>query len=180
MKSRPLLIEALLTVLILGGAILLGLTLFNRYRTLARRAEVPQNLKMIVEGAVTFSDRAALRRKAGHTAAWFPESSAVTPSIRCCNEGRSTPCVPSGRTATGYSHREWRSDTWKALHFELKDPHLFRYEFVKRPQGEKPGFFAQAYGDLDCDGHESLYRRSGHIEGDHVRPGLELETVRDE
>ncbi|MBU1240089.1 hypothetical protein KKF84_16500 [Myxococcota bacterium] len=180
MKNRPLLMEIALTLVIIMVTALIAWGLFLRYRTLSRHAEVPENLKLIFEGAVTFSDRTALKRKMGKKAPWFPESSGTTPSVRCCSKGISQPCVPGGKEFTGYSQREWQTDTWKALHFQLKDPHLFRYEFKKTSIAEYPGFYAQAYGDLNCDGKESIFRRSGQIRGGKLEPGLSIEKVQDE
>ncbi len=175
MRSKPTFLESALFVALVLLVAAIGWPLFSHYKRLSRRSEVPENLKKIFEGATLFNDRALLQIRSGRPSPHFPSSSRITPSIHCCDKGRSQPCVPGGHTATSYSLREWESVTWKALRFQLRDPHLFRYRFLKGADGIS--FTAEALGDLNCDGKSSRFWRRGKLQGDRVVPELTLHAT---
>lgn len=71
----------------------------------------------------------------------------------CCKQ-------PKGRCPGG--SEEWQHPSWKAIGFELSDPHYYAYELVVDPTG----FVAKAQGDLDCDGERSTYELRGRLQPD--------------
>jgi type II secretory pathway pseudopilin PulG len=161
MKLRNILIEVGAVIIVIGLFLLFILPLFNKYRDLSTKSEIPINLKIIYESAVAYSDNASLTKN--NKSLWFPSSSEVTPSIRCCNGKVSQKCIPGGSSATSYNPREWESTTWKNLKFKIEDPHLFRYQFKRVLINKNPAFEVSAFGDLDCDGKESHFYRRGEL-----------------
>lgn len=71
----------------------------------------------------------------------------------CCKQ-------PKGRCPGG--SEEWQHPSWKAIGFELSDPHYYAYELVV----DGSGFVAKAHGDLDCDGERSTYELRGTLKPD--------------
>ena len=61
-------------------------------------------------------------------------------------------CDPSPAT--------WNTTTWSALNFAPEAPHGFVYETETSGVGLDAVFTVSAYGDLDCDGVQSTFRRT--------------------
>jgi type II secretory pathway pseudopilin PulG len=53
----------------------------------------------------------------------------------------------------------WQDPVWKALDFEIDEPHLYRYTY----KSDGKTFHATAIGDLDCDGQEATYTLDGSV-----------------
>jgi type II secretory pathway pseudopilin PulG len=68
----------------------------------------------------------------------------LTPPASCCTQPNAQ-CQPE--------NDNWNTDPWKAIDFEIAEPHRYRYGY--RSDGET--FDAIAVGDLDCDGDEATY-----------------------
>ena len=161
---------ALATLLLLA----LGAWGIAASRRAARFAEVPQNLRLMYEGATVFAQRYLTRPVAERVRPDFPISSKVTPESPCCHEGRVAPCVPGGKTATAYSPAVWMQTPFVTLGFELKDPHRYRYSFTSFGPGEVLRFEVSAHGDADCDGVLSRFYRKGQVVGCDVTGPLEI------
>ncbi len=161
---------ALATLLLLA----LGAWGIASSRRAARFAEVPQNLRLMYEGATVFGQRYLARPVKERVRPNFPISSAITPESPCCHEGRVMPCAPGGKTPTSYSPAEWKKTPFVELGFELKDPHRYRYSFSSFEPGDQLRFEVSAHGDADCDGVLSRFYRKGQVDGESVSGPLEL------
>ena len=69
----------------------------------------------------------------------------LTPATSCCQG-------PEGKCAADPA--QWNNPIWRALAFEIYDPHLFRYSY----HSDGKTATALAVGDLDCDGTAITYR----------------------
>ncbi len=61
---------------------------------------------------------------------------------------------------------DWAHPTWKALTFEMRDPHYYQYEYVSDGTGAESRFTVRALGDLNCDGVMSTFERIGTIDSE--------------
>lgn len=82
----------------------------------------------------------------------------LTPATGCCDAG--------GRCAS--TAADWDQPVWKALEFELTEPHLFRYSYAS----DGDSFTATAEGDLDCDGTPITYTLAGTMRGGQLETTL--------
>jgi hypothetical protein len=79
-----------------------------------------------------------------------------TPPLGACCRQEKGRCAPNAEL--------WEHPVWRALYFEVSDPHYYSYEYVVSDDGQS--FTAQAFGDLDCDGVYSTFAVIGHVEDD--------------
>ena len=114
------------------------------YQTTARKTEAQLQLNKLAKAAkVAYIQNAA-----------FPAAAApLTPGADCCAENF------EGKRKCGPSPSNWSTPAWRALDFEMNEPHLFRYSYT--PSGDGSSFTATAVGDLDCDGMEITYTLRG-------------------
>lgn len=75
-----------------------------------------------------------------------------TPPLGTCCRAGGARCAPRADL--------WDHPTWRALQFEVADPHYYHYQYV----ADGDGFVVRALGDLDCDGTYSTFE---------IRPGAE-------
>lgn len=80
----------------------------------------------------------------------FPASVALAPAT-----------VPAG-VRTLDPEGTWRSATWQALGFALREPHYYSYQYDSEGLGSSAAFTARALGDLDGNGSRSTFERTGH------------------
>ena len=92
----------------------------------------------------------------------FPPSTPMTPPLTslCCDGTRGT----AGRCNPAPS--DWASDTWRALDFQMNDPHYFHYAYTSVGTGSDAKFTVSGHADLDCDGAWSTFERYGYAEVD--------------
>lgn len=86
----------------------------------------------------------------------FPDSVGPTPARACCASPEKT-CASQPA--------DWKSATWKALHFAPRGPLRFRYSFESGGQGKAAHFTARAEGDPDCNGQPKRWELTGSSEG---------------
>lgn len=86
-----------------------------------------------------------------------------TPPVGTCCQGGRGRCRPTPAW--------WSVPAWRAVRFEVHQPHAYSYEF--RP--DERGFTAFAYGDLDCDGVSSTFSIRGEVGTGGM---IELEPLR--
>ena len=148
------LIELMIVVAIIGVLAAVAIPAFMRYVAKSKTTEAVQSLRRLYEGSRSYyMDIGAARGTTGTLAPEFPASEPVTPAVSCCtNAGHKCPPNPT----------QWDSSTWNSLHFDLPDPHYFRYEYVSSGSETDAAFTARAVGDLDCDTHFSTFEMTGH------------------
>jgi hypothetical protein len=84
-----------------------------------------------------------------------------SPSKPCCGSDPSNKCQPDPAT--------WADPVWKALDFEINEPHMYRYSYEST---DGTSFVATAAGDLDCDGQEAVWTLKGTV--DNGNPVTEI------
>jgi hypothetical protein len=62
---------------------------------------------------------------------------------------------------------EWNKVTWRQLHFQLTDPHYFRFQFSSAGTNKTSTYDSQAQGDLDCDTTASNYKYLGSVDAEY-------------
>lgn len=127
-------------VLLLGGP---ALYFWDRHRRVIVCGEAQRIVRMLADSAVGYylsadADGTPRRR--------FPPSTALTPDqwSRCVG-AQPAPKVESAGPA--WHPMEERLTGW------------YRYQYLRAPEGEPPGFTVRALGDLDCDGVYSTFER---------------------
>ncbi len=147
------LIELMIVVAIIGILASVAIPAFMRYVAKARTTEATQNVRKLYEGSRTYYMDVGSERGAGaFLAAQFPASETVSPAVTCClSAGRKCAAAPG----------VWNNLTWNALHFDVPDPHYYRYEYDSSGSAATAKFTARALGDLDCDGILSTFSMTG-------------------
>ena len=148
------LIELMIVVAIIGILASVAIPAFMRYIAKSKTTEATQSLRRLYEGSrAYYMDIGAARGTTGSLSLQFPPTEVVTPAASCCvNPGHK--CQPSPTV--------WDSGTWNALHFDMPDPHYYRYEYVATGTDTSAAFTARALGDLDCDGNLSTFEMTAH------------------
>ncbi len=126
----------------------------------AKTTEAIDQLDKIYKGAVSYYQMPKASPIPGQEDHWlpcqFPKSVKTTPAESCCKADADK----DGRCDAA-THETWDKNSWAALSFEMHDQHYYVYEFVSTGTGANAIFTASAYGDLDCDGVMSTFRRVG-------------------
>ena len=150
------LLDLLVVVCVLALFASVAVPAFRRYSRRVRAQTVLPKLQRISDGARSYyeeSGRIARSLSGAPSERRFPESTAVTPTRRCCEYGNAGQCRGT----------DWDQPTWRALGFELRS-HRYRYQFLSSGLGAKARFTVRGLGDLDCDGVESTYERVGWVD----------------
>jgi type IV pilus assembly protein PilA len=148
------LIELMIVVAIIGILAAVAIPAFMRYVAKSKTTEAVQSLRRLYEGSRSYyMDIGTQQGTAGQIALQFPATEVITPATSCCaNAGHKCPPNPT----------VWDSNTWNALHFDLPDPHYYRYEYVSSGTETDATFTARAVGDLDCDTVLSTFEMTAH------------------
>jgi type II secretory pathway pseudopilin PulG len=153
--------DLLFVVAGLGLTLTVAVPAFRKYMERARALEVVPKLKQISDGAAAyFEESERLQMVPGESPESkpekrFPESTPVTPARSCCEFGTEGLCEGT----------DWDTPTWRALGFSIDRRHRFRFQFVATGLGKKAMYTARAHADLDCDGLESTFERTGRVDG---------------
>jgi hypothetical protein len=94
----------------------------------------------------------------------LPPSAPLTPEAGTCCKQPEGKC-PAGSVA-------WDHPGWKALSFQIDEPHYYSYAF----ESTADGFVARAVGDLDCDGKLSTIETSGKLVDGAIEIGELVKT----
>jgi type IV pilus assembly protein PilA len=148
------LIELMIVVAIIGILAAVAIPAFMRYVAKSKTTEAVQSLRRLYEGSrAYYMDIGTARGTTGALSLQFPVTEVITPAASCCvNAGHKCPPNPTVGD----------SSTWNALHFDLPDPHYYRYEYASSGTDTDASFTARALGDLDCDGSYSTFEMTAH------------------
>jgi hypothetical protein len=115
-----------------------------------RRKEAPKHLAKIVRSALSYREeqKEKQQREAEQRAVGFPESAPLTPPQPCCKQ-KNDKCRDS----------DWSHPTWKALDFEINEPHRFQYQLFSCGVGTKARLVARAISKPGCDGRYLVFER---------------------
>ena len=122
----------------------------------AKTSEAIDQIEKILKGSAVYYSTNRVDSDFSPLECQFPKSVGMTPALV---DGKHPCCVDkSGRCQVKAG--AWADQTWKKLMFEMKGPHYFTYEYSSEGTGEDAKAVVSAYGDLDCDGVFSTFRRT--------------------
>lgn len=156
----------MIVVVIIGVLAAVSILAFIKFIHRAYTAEAFDYLSVIYRNSCRYvldsghvaHERGALGKVLGDQ---FPRDEGPSPAIRCCTfpDGKCTP-----------NDLVWEPQTWKALDFNISDPHRFQYVYDSDGFRTTAVFTARAMGDFNCDAVTSTYERCGFITTDlHVQ-----------
>lgn len=123
---------------------------FLRYTQRAKISEVDVNLRQLVLASRSYFQEEHAGPDGAVTSCRFPDPAPCTPAGSPCDH-------PGDRYPA--SAEAWSHPTWKALGFQIADPHRYQYCVESEGSGADARFTLVAHGDLDCDGVMSTFQR---------------------
>ena len=142
------LVELMIVVVILGILAAVAIPAFTRYVKRSKTSEATGNISKIYQGELTYFQQSQERS----TAATFL-TAAANPSD-----------IP---TASKYAANNtiWHTGNWADIGFGLDSAHYYQYAAT----GSSTTFSATAIGDLDGDGTQSTFQRTGQLNGGEIQ-----------
>jgi len=169
------LLELMIVVAIIGILAAVAVPSFMKYIKKSKATEARIQLEKLYNGARSYYYETGETGFSGTITtiqSQFPDPEAATPAATCCVLSGDPRCTPSLAI--------WDSSpTWRALKFNLPDPHYFQYEFASTGTSLNADFTAFAYGDLDCDGVRSTFSMFGFINTAGGEPTLGAQQSRE-
>lgn len=165
------LIEVMLVVLMIGILCSIGGVAWARYVKRSRTTEAVGHLQRMWAGAMAYYEADHATSAGVMQDKQFPGSCSVGIESDCCGN-------PDGKCRG--SDPVYESDPWKTLGFNIADKHLYRPVYMGCPD-PKRNLWAEAWGDLDCDGvlgkfiRKANVQTNGDIQG-YATPAIVNET----
>lgn len=154
------LIELMIVVAIIGILAAVAIPAFVKYLRKAKTVEASEGLSKIKAGAKSYFQADHYDSVGNLLPKQFPTvATATTPATACCAQPTSPKCTPDAA--------QWNAPAWRALQFQLTDPHYFQYTWVGSSSAKASVFTAQALGDLDCDNTYSTYELRGLVDDEY-------------
>lgn len=168
------LIELMVVVAIIGILAAVAIPAFMKNAKKAKTSEATINIKKLADGAATyFHEEMNTPGNAVPIAKQFPDSPAtpIAPAVTVCCASAGQKCAPNPAL--------WTDQAWQALKFSMDDPHYYAYGYQRNATVQTLGaaapvlgtgataaeyFYADAYGDLNCDTTYSTFEVFGGMD----------------
>jgi type IV pilus assembly protein PilA len=156
------LVELMIVVAIIGILAAVAIPAFIKYIRKAKTVEATESLGKIRAGAKQYFTADHFDTDGDIVPKQFPGSAGPSPtgSTPCCDPsvGSGTRCEPDTSA--------WETAAWRALHFQMSEPHYYQYAFTGTGTNKASEYDAYAHGDLDCDGETSDYQIKGSVDNE--------------
>jgi prepilin-type N-terminal cleavage/methylation domain-containing protein len=166
------LIELMLVVAMIGILSSIAGVAWMRYVKKSRTTEAVGHLQKMWAGAMSYYEADHADSVGVMLDKQFPGSCGVSIENDCCS-------YPEQR-CPGNAAVYQTDETWKAIGYNISDKHLYRPVFWGCPD-PKRNMWAEAWGDLDCDGVQAKFIRkadvlpNGDVQG-YATPAVVNET----
>ncbi len=138
---------------------------FTKYKLRSMSSEAVVKVRQLADGVRAAYETESIGSIGGEVAArTLPAAAPITPAPGSCCKQPKGQCVPSAD--------QWASEAWKAVMFEINDPHYYSYAL----EVEGDTFVAKAVGDLDCDGTFSTFSVTGKVVDGELTVGELVKT----
>lgn len=152
------LVELMLVVVMIGILSAIGGVAWMRYVKRSRTSEAVGHLQKMWVGAMGYYEADHADSTGAMLNKQFPTATAggCVPvwEMRCCLNTGDGRCPGTDPT--------YLEEPWKSLGFNIADKHNYRPLFLSCPD-PRLGMHAEARGDLDCDGTESIFIRKANV-----------------
>ena len=155
------LIELMIVVAIIGILAAVAIPAFVKYLRKAKTVEATEGLDKVHVGASSYFQSDTYDTSGNINAKQFPGDTVATPTgtTPCCSSSTAPKCVPQATA--------WNTAQWRALKFQMVDPHFFQWNFDSAGTAKNSVYTAVAIGDLDCDTTTSEYELRGTADSEY-------------
>lgn len=173
------LIELMIVVAIIGILAAVAIPAFMKYIRRSKTVEATMNIRKMYDSSVAFYEAEHAETGTGNILPkQFPVSTvAFSPAQGSCCGKPGDKCAPADWRAAMASNAGDKP-TWSNLNFGVDDPFYYSYKYTSSGTDTAATAFAEASGDLNCDGVFSDFGRRITVLADRsVSGGSGLETV---
>lgn len=151
------LVELMMVIFIISVLAALGTTALSRYINKSRTSEAVGHLARMWTGAISYYETDHVASSGATLPKQFPGD---------CTEVLEPECCPQPGMRCAGNSSVFELEPWKSIGFNMPTQHLYRPSFRACPDATV-NVWAEARGDLDCDGIESKFiRRATAVNGD--------------
>ncbi len=122
-----------------------------------RTKEAIENIDKILKHASVYYSTPMVADTGMKLPCQFPASFKSTPATTCCSSGGAD---KDGDNQCDKNLAKWDEVTWSSLEFQMNDSHYYVYEVKSSGTLKDAKIEVFAYGDLDCDGEMSTFKRT--------------------
>lgn len=159
-KVWPIILGVVLGVFFMIGLLAaIAIPSFIKYVRKSKTVEATEGLWKIQAGAKQYFQSDHYDTETGNLLPKaFPEGVGWTPATPCCQSQTGPKCMVDAKA--------WDHPTWRALSFQLSDPHYYQFRFTSSGTQTAATYTIEARGDLDCDGAYSSYKITAKVDSE--------------